>query len=405
MGAINSIVGEASNAGIWLFGKITGVDLNQMFQSFVTKIVEYLGGSPVCSGEESGGRMMNCVDAGGAVVAESLTQTMGGGPLTDSQVSKLNQDASIARYEKDIDKTTVEKLTSLENPNSLFSRLVMATPSNYQGLLGQSTKAISTISPRGITNFLASMPNIISRITTGPAFAQQQDDNLYGVKRYGFSEDDLNSEPYNSQSKSECDQEIEVFNNAVGKGQDPPSSLCLMDEAVANSMSCMYSDDEECASVGFVDSGAEEDSSTGGRISGDLQELAKRMLANSKITYWTNNGVNTRDVVVAMSEGKKAYTTSMDPFAVQNREVDLNPNVLRFILDVARDHPIMVNALTDKDHSSTSNHYRGIAVDLNCQPAISGSVLDNTAEKYNGHDNGERCDAGYSHWHYDFPVK
>ena len=95
----------------------------------------------------------------------------------------------------------------------------------------------------------------------------------------------------------------------------------------------------------------------------------------------------------------------MDPFAVQNREVDLNPNVLRFILDVARDHPIMVNALTDKDHSSTSNHYRGIAVDLNCQPAISGSVLDNTAEKYNGHDNGERCDAGYSHWHYDFPVK
>jgi flagellum-specific peptidoglycan hydrolase FlgJ/lysophospholipase L1-like esterase len=129
---------------------------------------------------------------------------------------------------------------------------------------------------------------------------------------------------------------------------------------------------------------------------GTVTEIAQQMLANSRITYWTNNGVNTRDQVVALSEGRKAYTTSSD---LPRTEVDINVNILRFIAEVGQSNNIMVNALTDKDHSSTSNHYRGLAVDLdnnggNTAPV---SVLDPIAAKYGGTRNSET-----THWHYDF---
>ena len=136
---------------------------------------------------------------------------------------------------------------------------------------------------------------------------------------------------------------------------------------------------------------------------GTVQEMARQMLANGNITYWTNppgpSGINTRDVVVKLSEGNKAYTTSSDPVAIANREVDINPNILSFILEAAKTGPIMVNALTDKDHSSNSNHYTGKAVDLQKSgPATqSVAVYDTAAEKFGGVRNSET-----THWHYDF---
>lgn len=146
---------------------------------------------------------------------------------------------------------------------------------------------------------------------------------------------------------------------------------------------------------------ATEDPGTTG--DGTVTEMAQQMLANSNITYWTNppgpSGINTRDVVVALSEGRKAYTTSNDPVAVANREVDINPNILNFILEAAKTGPIMVNALTDKDHSSNSNHYTGKAVDLQRSGIGTQSVevYDAAAQKFGGVRNSET-----THWHYDF---
>lgn len=136
---------------------------------------------------------------------------------------------------------------------------------------------------------------------------------------------------------------------------------------------------------------------TTGAPTGTATDLAKQMLASSNVKYWTNNGVNTRDIVVALSEGKKAYTTSPE---AASKEVDINTNILKFIVEVAQSHTIMVNALTDKDHSSTSNHYKGLAVDLDKNPGNTGapiSVLNEIAAKYGGKKNSET-----THHHYDF---
>lgn len=131
-----------------------------------------------------------------------------------------------------------------------------------------------------------------------------------------------------------------------------------------------------------------------------LSDLARQMLDNSNISYWTNNGVNTKDVVIAMSQGQPPYTTSDDPLAVQNRQASLNPNILKFILGAAREGKIMVNALTDKDHSSTSNHYKGMAVDIDNNPGnttVPIGRLNEIAASLGGKKNDET-----THYHYDF---
>lgn len=182
-----------------------------------------------------------------------------------------------------------------------------------------------------------------------------------------------------------------IQNNATISGDGiHPSSYTELANAVAESIKSAAASGSSQAPT---DAAAQNTSPTGGAT-----ELARQMLSNSNIRYWTNSiGVNTRDVVVALSEGKKAYTTSPD---LPRQEVDINVNILRFILEVAQNHKIMVNALTDKDHSSTSNHYKGLAVDLDKNPGNTSATiaqLNEVASKYGGKKNSET-----THHHYDF---
>ncbi len=159
----------------------------------------------------------------------------------------------------------------------------------------------------------------------------------------------------------------------------------------------LYYDLEACGSI----AAAPETDATTEEVSGDVQQLAKDMLANSKITYWTNDGINTRDVVVALSEGKKAYTTAAN---APNKEADINANILKFIIEVGKTKKIMVNALTDKKHDApSSNHYKGLAVDLDSNAGnteASVAELNKVAAKYGGVKNIES-----NHHHYDFTAK
>jgi hypothetical protein len=152
-------------------------------------------------------------------------------------------------------------------------------------------------------------------------------------------------------------------------------------------------------------------------VDGSLQQLAKQILEDEdvkkNVSFWVSapesaaigwqsrvpNGgnktfIDTRDVVVALSQGKKAYTTAAN---APNAEADLNPNILKFIIDAAKGgNKIMVNALTDRSHSSGSNHYKGLAIDLDLNSAPV-SALNPIAEKYGGVKNNES-----DHHHYDF---
>ena len=132
----------------------------------------------------------------------------------------------------------------------------------------------------------------------------------------------------------------------------------------------------------------------GGVPAADVRTLAQQILANTNVTYWTNNGVNTRDVFLALAAGQPAYTTCAN---ANGAKPDVNPKILQFILEAASQTKVMVNALTDKCHVSGSTHYSGQAVDLDVAGSGPLSILNPIAAKYGGIKNSET-----NLHHYDF---
>ncbi len=137
-------------------------------------------------------------------------------------------------------------------------------------------------------------------------------------------------------------------------------------------------------------------------IDGDAKSLAQEILDSPNVTYpYTDtHGMNVKTV---MTEIKN---TGMGPVNGDNasnkgHSVEVSANLLRAILEYAKTNKIGLNALTNATHSPTSNHYKGIAIDIACDPALNINKWNRIAGKYGGKNNGEVC-PGNAHWHYDF---
>lgn len=183
----------------------------------------------------------------------------------------------------------------------------------------------------------------------------------------------------------------------------------IFDSRTMDAYACYDDDDEACIQAGIGQPGTSAAPDSGDDTSdpadtGDAKELARQILENSNITYpyVDSKGKTARDVLVSIRDTGMAFTNSDDPLAVQNREVAVNPKMLQAILEYGKDHKLGVNPITNADHSSTSNHYKGEAVDFDCSIPLDRSAWETIALKYGGKNNGEVC-PGNEHWHYDFP--
>jgi hypothetical protein len=70
--------------------------------------------------------------------------------------------------------------------------------------------------------------------------------------------------------------------------------------------------------------------------------------------------------------------------------------MMQALVEIANKGPVMINALTGGDHSSTSNHYTGNAVDLDIGVGDAEQIA-SIAGEYGGVRNSET-----SHIHLDF---
>lgn len=146
----------------------------------------------------------------------------------------------------------------------------------------------------------------------------------------------------------------------------------------------------------------------GQNVSGSVQDLATQLLESGNVSFPLDgsspNG-STEAVLKDVSRGKKFHTTCADGSASvpAGTDVDINPKLMKFLVDLAGGKKIGINAITDKCHSPNSPHYKGISVDFECRgvPFDTGKG-DEIAQKYGGARNGETC-AAQQHWHYDFP--
>ncbi len=131
-------------------------------------------------------------------------------------------------------------------------------------------------------------------------------------------------------------------------------------------------------------------------MAGENKTLANQMLANKNITYWDTDSGHTSQSVRSLATNGYANTTCLGN---KNVSVTVNPNMLRYILEVASRGRIAVNAITDKCHVATSNHYKGLALDL--EDTV-GNISDmrSTAARY-----GAKFELhNGNHYHLDFPA-
>lgn len=151
----------------------------------------------------------------------------------------------------------------------------------------------------------------------------------------------------------------------------------------------------------------------GSAVSGNAQQLAQQILDAAQAGSVTLNTLNIsdqldhstpRDNLQQTAAGQPAKTTTSCVTSIRGAQpprasVNLNTNLLKFILELSKSTPIQINALAGQCHSSSgSNHYKGMAVDFGCP--LDQSKADTIGKKYGISDQtGEYC-SNSAHFHY-----
>lgn len=392
--------------------------------------------------------LANQADAGGVAYAQEMQrQQLYGRPLTNEEVkiTQVADNAFIAQQKNR--QSNFEKFFALSNPDSLAAGLILRAPE---------------LNVSKVAHFFADIPRVfatifspLTHVLQPLAAADTSNDNTnYKIVQWGWSAEEENlidNDSFGSienaqiladsgQADAILEEYGKCFSSDIGTlltdgsvdrdsdGNLQDSGLCSpsnlgphnpkygdlvfrwrLDQSYQNTLDELLGIQNLEESSSSSTSITSSSGTTSGTVSGDVQQLAKQLLANPNITYpydppQGGGSAKTKDVLEALAIGEKAPVTCANAGITST---DINPNILQFLVELGSQTKIGVNALTDKCHSTGSNHYKGVAVDFNCTTQgvqFNVSQADSIASKYSGGHNDESCKDAIPHWHYDFLV-
>lgn len=387
------------------------------------KTIEY-------AGLDDGAELISKDFEGVSALGNELSRLGGGRPLTPEDQLLFTQLKAERNYAVLKEKPLSHRLFSLKNQYSPVSILTARSPKSVGGAAKRAQDQIaSVLSP--IHNYGGSMNSAIASVFTNKAVAQSQawDEKYDKTVMFGYSVDELKKMHediafWPTQNKLYVEERLEALEEQFGMCFDPENSIKILHDDDINmwdgdcSPDNLKSDDALHYRLYLLDN-LHESSLTDlenvtqntligedtGPIPGtgdveNIKNLAQQLLDNPNVTYpYTDSmGVNVRQVLEGVAKTGKGLVNSPD---VDFDEVAVSERMLQALVEYAKTNKIGLNALTNADHSSNSNHYKGIAVDIACTPALNRSVFETIAAKYGGTNNGEICPDD-RHWHYDF---
>lgn len=437
---LNSITSTLTN----IFLSITGLSgpIKDLVASLTSKLIAFLGAGPIMNGNEPAGQYMNWLAQGGAYTAEA-TSRANGANLTNP-VSMAESRKSVIAYQQDdaAGMSISDKLFSLSNPKSLASK---------------STLAVSRLSLDSIRQSLLGFGSIfkpLAGLGFAHSYAAASDDGYRAADFAGIQTFDFPTKCYNLNPLLATPVDGTNIIDVMAKNgiTIPPTDLTWdlvtnndnwysymysrlekktnADEIAEQIYNCGLLDNSVRGSLGYVfgyskDNGLDDGSTaatttatvvaSGGPTpttsSSDAKLVAQQILKQAKAGKIQFNVLNTSDIldgstpeqnIQETAQGKPASTTTtclgrggIPPSPV----VELNINLLNFILDLSQTQSIQINALAGQCHSSSSsNHYKGLAVDFGCP--FNPFQADMIGAKYNIADKtGETC-SNSAHYHY-----
>jgi|GEM_PF-5440469 len=355
--ALNAVIGVPIQAFTNILGDISPVNIESLVSGIIEKVVTFAGGSPHCSSAESAGQKFNCADGGGAVTQEAFLQYAGGGPLSDSQATTMDNQIAIEQAQATSQAPLASKFFALDGSDSVLGRTLFVMPATPQeaGHVGQVMVA-SMMNPASFINIYVQLKNLF----TSSVFAAAGTDNMYGVKPYGPNQAQLDEGLYNNESQAQCTQEEADYQTAIASGQDPPTSMCSIDDMVANSLTCLHkSSDQNCGGIESATGSTTTPPATpppaaGGPLpTGDARTLASQILTDNRID--TSGRLVAQDLQNAADGQPSSAGTP------------LKQALLAVIIAIAQKHTISISALESggTGHVANSYHYSGAAVDIN----------------------------------------
>ncbi|MES2971839.1 MAG: hypothetical protein V4702_05960 [Patescibacteria group bacterium] len=431
-GVVNSPIGMAFTFGIDLFlapaSAVVGFGASMAAGPLLNDLAKYVAGEEI-SEDLAGATLGSVSNQGAFFLADQQFLTMAATPLSEGERTVLRSQTEAEHKHYADEAPWTERYFSLANTDSLMSGLARINISNptktmarlvdIPAAFGSLTKLFGARAlaqqPQnydyGLPKF-AYRPSELERADTDESFSNPYVNasiidaqipelhNKYSEKCFGLKFDD--QEKFQLSQLVNMKKIAEAPDYAECRSTDPTFvryRFYVGDLMTHITAACYEGDNEACEEIGVGANGGGQTSSTPTipptQPAGNVQELAKQLLTNPRVTYWTNKGVNTRDVIVALSEGKPAYTTCAN---ATNKTTEVNPKILQFLVDAGQQTNIMVNALTDKCHTDGSKHYIGMAVDLDLQSGPL-SIIIPIATKYGGKKNSET-----NHHHFDFTV-
>lgn len=311
---------------------------------------------PAVDGTERDADLFNSIDAGGAVVGQDYMKSLGGHELKVADILERNR--SIA-YNKSLLKPNLyNQFFSTEYAPSVVNRLAVIVPQSPIHAATQMTDySLAVIkNPLGIFDH-------VFRMITGKVNADSGQ-NLYGLKEYGYTEDELDQElevPDDHNKDGKIDKEDCKYNKDGSKIENfddlSTGRLCLLDLSVVESMRSVFTDEDD----GGIDSGSTGETTdtptavqglTGDLPTGTAQQLAAGLLNNPRVI---KSGRLVTSDLQATAAGK-----------VGSSGAPLSQTLLAILTKLAESHSYDISALESggTGHSSTSLHYTGDAVDF-----------------------------------------
>jgi hypothetical protein len=419
-------------------------------------------------GLEQGVDYANMADSGGNIAANEIEQRQYyGRPLTQSEAGE-NHATDLAYVNKqNSEKPLFDRYLATSNPDSLLSRTATLTASTlnmsmFHSLATMSSKIFTPLN--GSSHVFANI--FMPKTMAATAYSAVVDD--YGNVQFGYSPKEMNLlrtdfsfRLLENQKVVEDSGKLDEIESTFGKcfdgsmklgdmlaeglivrdkdgNIDPDKGDCAPNKLSSdnnaydvpsefgshmvfrwrvyhnykNGLDHLLDQQEETATPSSTagNSTGSTNSTSGTTVSGDAQDLAKKLLELAKKGKVKFNVLNSRDIndgstpaanIKDTADGKPARTTSNCSGRGAQPPVDsvnLDENLLKFLVDLAGEENIQINAIAGQCHSvSTSNHYKGRAVDFECPLDV--AAADRIGTKYGVSRNSENC-SNAAHYHY-----
>ena len=318
--------------------------------------------APAVDGTERDGSELNAIDAGGAVIGQDFSKSLGGHKMSTAQVYQENQ--AIAYDQKLAAPSLRDQLFSPDYQYSMVNHLAAVMPSSGGAALAQ----FSSYSIGVMKNPISIFGGLFDLIT-GKAHAGAPT-NLYGLQDYGFTEAELD-QPLTTLKDWNHDQKIDSKDCQTNEDGTPFSpdqmtafndsnqpQLCLLDVATAESLVSVFTDAND-GGIGD-DSNTSANAAPSGSLAttGNEQDLAKQIIANPNITFDLGPTGRIAQPFINLANGQKANADNGAP------ATDVSPSILNAILLAAKSHKINISSLTT-GHQIGDVHSVGRAVDFN----------------------------------------